>query len=793
MGAAGAHVVLTIESKGVRMQSSTSQQVDNQGSRPGGPLQPATLWMRIAPDGLIVDGSDPLFTMLGRDRDSVAGMQVTGLAHPDDLPRPFPWPNLLDLRLLTADQTWLPMTARAEWSPARGNGQAGLLVHLVERNDSSLAGRAVGRVSGLSDLRDLLDPILELAHATIRPVAIDVWLVGPRGCLRRVAGRGDGALAVLGDGWPIERAGFPAAEAAASRAIVAVPDAPRAAEYPGLRRALTEGQERSSLSVPLFGRSGDVCGVLDVWWASRTVPEDHAGPLDCCARATATSIEGWQTRTTCARRMADLDAHIDNMPLAAIEMDSNLVAQRWSASAVRLLGWSVGDVVGVPLASQPFLHPDASAELLTMVAGLTRGRTTRGLLSTRVRRVDGRVLATEWHCSAIRDASGTCSGVLVQMHDLGPRRTVDAATRTFRQLDAVSSLSAALANDFNNLLTTISGRLELLDETVTGPAGKAHLERANAALNSAAGLTRQLLEWSGEIRGTGRVDLCGIVSSVADQFNNNHSSRLELALTLPSRPITVLGDDNRLGRVTYNLVNQVVERTSDEHRVLRVVLDAVELSDAEAALVCTGQPLPAGSYAVLRVEAMRGAAPSNPESNNSRRAEPTSLSSTALQGVLRAMGGAMDHQARRGHIVAHAYLPIADTSIVTNEPIGAQPQGRAVLVVDDDEGVRRVVRMALEDAGHTVIEARDGLEGLQVWRAHRTSIGLLLVDLNMPGMDGLRALSEVRRIDPSLPVLLSSGMGIDAVASTLALDDRADFIQKPFSLRHLVSVVSRYV
>jgi CheY-like chemotaxis protein len=109
-----------------------------------------------------------------------------------------------------------------------------------------------------------------------------------------------------------------------------------------------------------------------------------------------------------------------------------------------------------------------------------------------------------------------------------------------------------------------------------------------------------------------------------------------------------------------------------------------------------------------------------------------------------------------------------------------------VLVVDDDESIRTVAAMMLEDAGYKTLQAADGIEGLEVFKAHHDEIDCVLLDMTMPRMGGEETFTEMRRIRPDIRVVLSSGYNQQTVTQHFTEKGLAGFVQKPYSPEHLL-------
>jgi CheY-like chemotaxis protein len=116
-----------------------------------------------------------------------------------------------------------------------------------------------------------------------------------------------------------------------------------------------------------------------------------------------------------------------------------------------------------------------------------------------------------------------------------------------------------------------------------------------------------------------------------------------------------------------------------------------------------------------------------------------------------------------------------------------------VLVVDDEEGVRKVVKMILEEYGFTILTANDGWEALEVFKAHTAEIVVVILDLTMPRLDGLKAFQELRRLRPDVKVILTSGYSEEEAVSRFVGEGLAGFIQKPYNAVGLLEKMKQIV
>lgn len=166
---------------------------------------------------------------------------------------------------------------------------------------------------------------------------------------------------------------------------------------------------------------------------------------------------------------------------------------------------------------------------------------------------------------------------------------------------------------------------------------------------------------------------------------------------------------------------------------------------------------------------------------------------SAVVGIVRSSGGALDVESAPGagtrfdlylpRCVAPVAAPPAETTVVAEGRTGL------ALVVDDDEALRTIARRVLERTGFEVLESSTGEEGVAVHRRHVGAIRLVVLDLTMPGMNGVDALREIRRVDPAVPVIVASGYAAQDSVEDLR-SPGVSFLQKPYSALQLMQLAT---
>ncbi len=367
------------------------------------------------------------------------------------------------------------------------------------------------------------------------------------------------------------------------------------------------------------------------------------------------------------------------------------------------------------------------------------------------------------------------------------QRLAEDRARQYERLQAVGTLAAGVAHDFNNILAQIRVLASLLRLRESDPARVEDLTRIESATDSAAGLSRSLLAFGRHPAGqVTRVDLSELVGGVVDLVRRTFDRHI--AIELDASPgAMVAGDRNQLEQVIMNLAVNARDAMTGGGR-LRF---AVWTSDGPAPA-----PLAPGRHVVLEVTDSGAGVP--PElrprvfepyfsTKQGREARGTGLGLATVYGVIQAHGGAIE--VGDGTPVGArftVYLPADHLADAPRPPRAPLVRGRGrVLLVDDEAPLRRTLRRALEHLGYTIIEAADGAAAVEAFRANRDDLAAVVLDQVMPVMSGGDAYRVMRVIDPSIPVILTSGWLEESVEKELRSLGIDRVMSKPFDIEEL--------
>ena len=379
---------------------------------------------------------------------------------------------------------------------------------------------------------------------------------------------------------------------------------------------------------------------------------------------------------------------------------------------------------------------------------------------------------------------------VIAWHDLTHRRQMEQARAELQErldlaqkMEAVGQLAGGVAHDFNNLLTAMRNAIELAQGALP-PGSEAHrdLDLALDAAGRAGGLTRQLLAFSRSqpVR-PDLVELGLLLRETVQLLRTTLPSTVEVLIEAPAQPITVRADRSQLEQVVMNLVLNARDALRGAGRLRLSLAVHEDRKRVELRVIDDGVG--------MSIETQRRIF--EPFFTTKPMGEGTGLGLSVVYGAVQQAGGTIRVESAPGvgstFVIA---LPLAEADAGAPIQSGARAggAGRRLLLVDDEDVVRSTTQRLLQRLGWEVVAAADGEEGLALFEAQRHAFDIVVSDVRMPRMDGLRMVARMREQVPTLPVLLVSGY--DSVEGDAGDAARAlPFLAKPFDLAALAAAV----
>ncbi len=479
-----------------------------------------------------------------------------------------------------------------------------------------------------------------------------------------------------------------------------------------------------------------------------------------------------------ARNIPDGAVAVVDTELRFTVFDGRLLA-RFGIQAEQMEGRTVGEA----LDDQQTSH--ATAELYR--------RALAGESVVHEQTHSGRVLSARY--VPLLDEQGVIVGAMSLWLDITERKHGEERLRQAQKLESIGLLAGGIAHDFNNLLTGILGSASLLIDDA-GPEIEENLRAIIDSAERAAHLTRQLLAYSGKGQFIVKeLNLTHAIRDMSDLLRLSIPKSVELRLDLSERLPHVAMDPGQLQQVVMNLVINAGEAIGEgNHGRLAV---ATGWGDVDRPFVdALGVEAAPGRYVYLEVN-----------DNGSGMDQETilrifdpffttkftgrGLGLAAVSGVVRSQNGAITVESTPGQgSTFRVMFPAAQTSRDAAAAEGMGGSLGTVLVVDDEESVRRFVSAALRRSGYRVLQAADGTEALALCERGTEPVDAVVLDIVMPVMGAGELLPALVRLRPGVRILLTSGYSESEAKRLCASYEGAGFIQKPYTAQTLIRAVA---
>jgi len=387
------------------------------------------------------------------------------------------------------------------------------------------------------------------------------------------------------------------------------------------------------------------------------------------------------------------------------------------------------------------------------------------------------------------------------------RERVEEALRQSQKMEAVGQLTGGLAHDFNNLLQGITGSLQLMRTRAaqgrTADLGR-YIEAAMGSANRATALTHRLLAFSRrQTLDPKPTDTNALVGGMEELFRRTVGPSIQLETSFAAEPWPALCDPHQLESALLNLVVNARDAMPDGGHLLIETANTVLRDRRGAPKDWPPQNVPPGDYVALSVaDTGAGMAPDviarafDPFFTTKPAGQGTGLGLSMVYGFVQQSGGHVRLRSEVGQgTTVTIYLPRhlgAGAEAAEEDPAALMPAGAVgdvVLMVEDEPGVRMVVRDTLSDLGYTVLEAENGRAGLKIANSG-VRIDLLLTDVGLPGgMNGRQLADAARQQRPDLKVLFITGYAEAMAVGNGRMERGMEVMTKPFALEALASRV----
>jgi PAS domain S-box-containing protein len=399
-----------------------------------------------------------------------------------------------------------------------------------------------------------------------------------------------------------------------------------------------------------------------------------------------------------------------------------------------------------------------------------------------------------------KDDAGRVVGYVGTITDVTEKKQLETRLLRSQRLESMGRLASGIAHDLNNILAPMLMSAPVLREAISDPDIRQLVDTIESSAVRGAGVIKQLLTFSRGVEGERvPVQLKSLVLDMLNIIRETFPKNIIAAREAPASPWLVRGDATQLHQILMNLCVNARDAMPKGGK-LTLELENVEVNEAVASMNPGASP---GRHVALSVtDTGTGISPENldkifePFFTTKEVGHGTGLGLSTVIGIVKSHGGFIQVNSRLGEGTQFkVYLPACETpkdSEKKQKP-DAPPQGRGelVLLVDDEESIRRVARQALERHGYRMIEASDGIQGLAQYTQHQSEVRLVITDVVMPFMDGPALIHALRKLNPQVKIIAMSGHQSKAGAGHLSRDSVQALLAKPFDAAELQQALTQ--
>lgn len=511
-----------------------------------------------------------------------------------------------------------------------------------------------------------------------------------------------------------------------------------------------------------------------------------------------------------------------NEGVIAVNPDNKIIL--FNPGAERLLGYQAENVIG-KISPYAFHLPEELEQLRTLVktklglnvsddeifghaSKLAEGKDVEMTLV----RKDGSHLKALVSMNTFYNKRGEKIGHVGIINDLTQKMKLEAERQKLedqlhqaQKMEAIGTLAGGIAHDFNNILSIILGYADLAeDEIPEDSPARSGLNHISKAARRAKDLVQQILTFSRQAEYSPRpLKLAALVEEAVKMLRSTLSAAITIQLNISPDTGMIMADPSRIHQVIMNLCVNAAQAMKEEGGTLTITLERVSGKESINDAFTLGHPMEQAEYLKLTVT---DTGPGIPPENLSRIFDPyfttkpkeegSGLGLAVVHGIIKKHEGEIAVRSKPGEGASFSiFLPKITSEVAEATEVEEAQIKRGqehILLVDDEMALAETGRLQLEKLGYRVTARTSSVDALEYFRKQNHTVDLVLTDLNMPNMSGLRLTSEIHRLRPDMPVVLLTGFSESIDEDNLEAQGIAALIMKPF-VRHNLSSTIRQI
>jgi two-component system, cell cycle sensor histidine kinase and response regulator CckA len=468
----------------------------------------------------------------------------------------------------------------------------------------------------------------------------------------------------------------------------------------------------------------------------------------------------------------------------------------WNKGAERLYGWEAAEAHGKSAAELLYESEETLPQFEAIQTKLVKEGQWQGELQQVTK--DGKQITVESRWTLVLDEAGNPKFILSVNTDVTEKKQLEAQFLRTQRLESLGTLASGIAHDFNNILTPILAVAQLLSLKLPNVDENTRqlLKMLEDSSKRGAELVKQILSFSRGTEGSYTiVQMRHLLLDIAQVAQRTFPKSIETQTHIDSDLWTVCGEATHLHQVLMNLCVNARDAMPNGG-TLSISAENFWIDDSYARMYVDAR---VGSYVVITIaDTGTGISPKiidrifDPFFTTKALGQGTGLGLSTAMGIIKRHGGFVNVYSQVGKGSRFkVYLPssqVTETPATTDGDL-SYGHGELILVVDDEATICEIAKTTLESHNYKVLTASDGIETLALYAQYKGKIGVVLIDLMMPGMDGSTTILTLQRMNSQVKIIATSGLMSNWTTAQKKSLGIQEFLPKPFTARTLLNTV----
>ncbi|NJD53660.1 MAG: response regulator [Candidatus Methanoperedens sp.] len=471
----------------------------------------------------------------------------------------------------------------------------------------------------------------------------------------------------------------------------------------------------------------------------------------------------------------------------------------WNKGAQRLYGWTAQEAIGKNPAEFLFKDNKEPPRLIEAKKIVLEKGEWIGELHQLTK--EGKEVIVESHWTLIYDSEGKPKSILVVNTDITEKKMFESQLLRAQRMESIGILAGGIAHNLNNMLTPVMLSLQMLKGKFTDEQSQKLLSILENNSQRSADLIKQVLSFSRGVEGE-RVSLAAkhLIIEIKKVAKETFPRNIEIRTDIPEDLITILGDATQLHQVIMNLCVNARDAMPDGG-ILTISAENFLVDENYARMHSEAK---AGSYVAITVSDTGTGIPPDvldrvfePFFTTKEFGKGTGLGLSTSLAIVKSHGGFINVHSEIGKGTQFSiYLPSTKTEIQSAQEQQLEllfGHGELILVVEDEDSVRKVTVSTLEKYGYSALAAEDGAEAVVLYARNKDKVRVILMDMMMPVMDGPASIRAIHKINPEVKVIAVSGLAEKDKLAEIARSHTKAFLPKPYTARKLLKIIHKVI